>query len=414
MFERLSVHTWRQFDSVDIEFHPRLTILTGANGAGKTTLLHLLNRHWGWNIPYVSTPLFTKKGVRKLWSGFWSRDRSTDMDEASVPSQLEIGSIEYRDHGEAQLSVPTASIETFAVSIRPQPSLHGVYVPSHRPAYVHQPVENIPTRVDARQQLFDNYLNQMKSRWQVNQRVQSPSYMLKLSLISLATFSYETEAIDANPEARDTFEGFQRVLRTILPPTLGFQRIRIRVPDVVLETSTGPFSLDAASGGISALIDIAWQVFLYSKLEEEFVVIIDEPEAHLHPDLQQSVLPNLLEAFPMCQFIVASHNPFVVGSVRDSHVFVLKYDDDLRVHSSRLEGVNKAGSANEILRDVLGVRSTMGLWVDQQLESVLSNFSKRDLNEDSLVRLKADLDEVGLSKYLPETLARLLDEEGEQ
>ena len=55
-FRSLRIRSWRQFEDVSIAFHPRLSILTGANGAGKTTLLHLLNRHWGWNIPYVSAP----------------------------------------------------------------------------------------------------------------------------------------------------------------------------------------------------------------------------------------------------------------------------------------------------------------------------------------------------------------------
>jgi predicted ATPase len=34
-FKRLKIDGWRQFQSIDIELHPRLTIITGANGAGK-------------------------------------------------------------------------------------------------------------------------------------------------------------------------------------------------------------------------------------------------------------------------------------------------------------------------------------------------------------------------------------------
>jgi len=53
-FLRLQVHDWRQFGSVDLQFHPRLTVLTGANASGKTTLLNLLARHFQWVTQYES------------------------------------------------------------------------------------------------------------------------------------------------------------------------------------------------------------------------------------------------------------------------------------------------------------------------------------------------------------------------
>jgi hypothetical protein len=34
MFSRLTLNNWRQFSQINIEFHPRLTVLTGANGSG--------------------------------------------------------------------------------------------------------------------------------------------------------------------------------------------------------------------------------------------------------------------------------------------------------------------------------------------------------------------------------------------
>lgn len=166
IFTHLSIHNWRQLARIDIDFHPRLTVLTGANGAGKTTILHILNRHWGWNIPVVSSPRFSKKGRKRYWAGFWA----DDMWEPSLDAtpQSDIGRIEYTDHPVAKLTVPTDVQDTFAVNISPQPSLPGVYVSSHRPLYIHQKVEQIPTNVDARQQIFDVYLNQIRGRWAIN------------------------------------------------------------------------------------------------------------------------------------------------------------------------------------------------------------------------------------------------------
>ncbi|MFC1718335.1 AAA family ATPase [Candidatus Poribacteria bacterium] len=37
-FKSLKINNWKQFDAIDIEFHDRLTILTGANASGKTIM----------------------------------------------------------------------------------------------------------------------------------------------------------------------------------------------------------------------------------------------------------------------------------------------------------------------------------------------------------------------------------------
>ena len=150
MFSGLHIHNWRQFRRVELHFHPRLTILTGANGAAKTTLLHLLNRHWGWNLNYVSSPRFTKKGLGKYWAGFWG-DLEEDL-TGSLVDGISIGTIRYKNGGIADLFVPREVTEVFSVDIRGMQNIPGVYVPSHRPAYVHQKVQNIPTQVNARKQ----------------------------------------------------------------------------------------------------------------------------------------------------------------------------------------------------------------------------------------------------------------------
>ena len=47
MFKGIKIKNWRQFNNIDIEFHPNLTVITGANGAGKTTILSILSKHFG-------------------------------------------------------------------------------------------------------------------------------------------------------------------------------------------------------------------------------------------------------------------------------------------------------------------------------------------------------------------------------
>lgn len=53
------------------------------------------------------------------------------------------------------------------------------------------------------------------------------------------------------------------------------------------------------------------------------IVLIDEPELHLHLDLQYQIMPMLIELFPKVQFIVATHSPAVISSIRNATVYDL-------------------------------------------------------------------------------------------
>jgi predicted ATP-binding protein involved in virulence len=57
--------------------------------------------------------------------------------------------------------------------------------------------------------------------------------------------------------------------------------------------------------------------------ETSGIVLIDEVDMHLHPQWQQLVLQNLSEAFPNIQFIVTTHSPQVLSTVKQEQIRVL-------------------------------------------------------------------------------------------
>lgn len=59
------------------------------------------------------------------------------------------------------------------------------------------------------------------------------------------------------------------------------------------------------------------------------VVLIDELDLYLHPHWQIHLLEDLQKAFPLIQFIVTSHSPFIIQSVRTKNLIVLdgRYDE---------------------------------------------------------------------------------------
>lgn len=407
MFDSIQIEGWRQFREVEILFHPRLTVLTGANGAGKTTILNMLNRHFGWNLAFISTPR-RKRDVVKYWSDYWQG--TVPGQTEPEPGVLRIGTIRYRDQQEAEIQVPGEVQHEYQISLAGQQPVQGLFVSSHRPIYFYQRVTTIPAEPSPRAVLLNNYLTEIRSRYTTNYRVQSPSMRLKEALISLAVFGPGNDAVAPNPEYERTYSGFQEILRRVLPPKLGFERLLIEMPDVILQTRTGNFSLDAVSGGVSSILDLAWQIYMYSTEHAEFCVVIDEPENHLHPELQQTLLPSLVEAFPGAQFIIATHNPFMVSSVADSNVYVLRFDEGQKVVSELLDTANKAGTSNEILREVLGLDFTMPIWAEDLLADIVERHSGVPLSQDMVETLRGEMRELGLSDVFPETLSRIVRE----
>ena len=203
--------------------------------------------------------------------------------------------------------------------------------------------------------------------------------------------------------------GFQDILRHILPSELGFRKIDIRIPDVTHECDAGDFPLEGASGGVSALINLAWLIFMKSRTSEGFVVVIDEPENHLHPRLQRTVLPGLLDAFPNAQFIVAAHNPFVVTSVEDSTIVVLDFVHN-KVESQALpEQIALPRPTRCCPRSLEYL--CLPLWVERKLENLVAEYSDKDLDKGQLDQLRAEMHQLGLGHYFPETIRQIVEPE---
>ena len=124
--------------------------------------------------------------------------------------------------------------------------------------------------------------------------------------------------------------------------------------------------------------------------------------------MQKTLLPNFLKAFPKVQFIVATHNPFIISSVPDSSVYVLQYNENNKVESLSLNNIEKSGSANEILRDVLGIDSTKPDWVNNEIDTIIEKYSQKGITPDNLEQFKKELTRVGFGKFIHTSVADLI------
>tara|TARA_R110002124_G_scaffold237307_1_gene402551 strand:+ start:701 stop:1927 length:1227 start_codon:yes stop_codon:yes gene_type:complete len=394
-FSGLSVQGWRQFSDIELDLTAPVTILTGANGTGKTSVLNLLGKHYGWNTNFITTPHISKRRKSKIWNDFISAITRDNLEDGS---RIDFGTITYSDKSKCNLWAQNTSGPQYIPNYDNMKPVIGIHIPSHRPNNSYHSVASIPTNPKSSQQHYQEYQNILLQTYGSSPR-QNPGLIQKQSLISLALFGYGNEAVAKNPEYISVFEGFQNIIHHFLPADIGFQKIEIRMPEVVLKTSSGDFALEAMSGGINALFGIAWQIYMFGQDHEQVTVTIDEPENHLHPSMQRSLIPALQSAFPQHKFIVATHSPFVVTSSRDAAVYGLYHDADRRVHSTRLSERDLAGSPNKILRDILNVPSTLPIWAEEAIAAAIRE-SEGSSNEQRAAALWGRLEELGITESI--------------
>ena len=120
------------------------------------------------------------------------------------------------------------------------------------------------------------------------------------------------------------------------------------------------FTFNQLSAGFSAflsiLTDLLMRTDLLRKQANDYTydpcgfVLIDEPETHLHLEMQYQILPLLTALFPNLQFIVATHSPAVASSIKNATVF------DLTTGQST--GDQAAGSSySELMQTHFGVEN---------------------------------------------------------
>jgi predicted ATP-binding protein involved in virulence len=80
------------------------------------------------------------------------------------------------------------------------------------------------------------------------------------------------------------------------------------------------------------------------------VMLVDEIDLHLHPEWQQRVLGDLMRTFPGTQFIVTSHSPQVLTTVRSESIRILS-DSGVYAAPAGTEGAD----SSRLLKQIFGV-----------------------------------------------------------
>ena len=174
------------------------------------------------------------------------------------------------------------------------------------------------------------------------------------------SFDYSRKDLDA---VRGAIEHMLPGLSRPRVEQVGVDRIRFLVSEASESGEARTVALDQMSGGyrimLALVADLARRMaqgnpHLEDPLRSEAVVLIDEVDLHLHPSWQQRVLPDLMRTFPNAQFIVSTHSPQVLTTVKPEHIVRLRRDGD-GIAIAGAGGPTYGAPASDVLTAVMGV-----------------------------------------------------------
>lgn len=95
-------------------------------------------------------------------------------------------------------------------------------------------------------------------------------------------------------------------------------------------------------------------LLLFKLDSKDSIILIDEPERSLYPDMQMDLMDHYQRLAPDAQFIVATHSPFIAASFEAEERFILYFDEEGKVAVKR--GSSPIGDdPNDMLYNDFGV-----------------------------------------------------------
>lgn len=186
---------------------------------------------------------------------------------------------------------------------------------------------------------------------------------------------YYTETLSAIQQGRNSVE--LKVINDAVKTCLNCENLYydIKKQELIYKDKSShelmPFHLlsDGVRSMLAMVMEIAFRCYLLNPhlkgnaaKETDGIVLIDEIDLHLHPSWQMHVLNDLRNAFPKIQFIVTTHAPIVIGSIKEGRIFCIIN------HEVSDFGLQIGRDANYILRE-MGAQE-----MDQNIKKEVDNY----------------------------------------
>ncbi len=350
--DRLRIKNFKAFDDREFTFPEQFTVLIGDNGTGKTSVLDTLAIAAGsylLGIDGVAAIAIEKDEIRRV-----SYDRQSF--EYQFPVQIEaVGKI-YETELRWLRSLEYLTGRTTREKSR---SIIALAQKHQKLVRAGNRTENLPLlayhgtgRLWAEHKAKVEY-KRAGSRTEGYLDCLSPKSSSKQFLSWYKTYFDSRQKFDYSQD-REVIDTFNHAITTMVPEwqkiafdfveddLVGFYQI---TPN---ETKYLPYRLlsDGFRNMIGIVADIAYRCIKLNPhlgqaalIETEGIVLIDEIDLHLHPKWQKRIVEDLKRVFPKLQFVVTTHSPFVVQSLKNTELINLNVDTGLDPFRMSLEEV---------------------------------------------------------------------------
>ncbi|BCH58371.1 hypothetical protein RvVAR0630_09950 [Agrobacterium vitis] len=410
--KKLTLTNFRRFRNFEIDFHEQITVLVARNGAGKTSVLDaialglgsfltrlplvsginpdkasdLLVPESGPKPPYMRIRCETFDGI--VWDRTEKRDQSRgtlrDIPEAQGLSQLHKLADKFIDAENSENPYELPIIAYYGTG-------RGVFdIPKRKKGF---------GKVFPR---FQAYKSALEARANFRQLVEY------FYFLSDQETQLQREARSFDVQAPE-LEAVRRAVYAMLP---SFSNLEKALPagikvDWKHDGESKELRIEQLSDGfrttIAMVMDIAVRMAeanpqMPDPLFAQGIVLIDEVDLHLHPGWQQHVLLDLMRVFPKIQFIVTTHSPQVVSSVKPECVRVIDWQDGEAF--VRPIQFSEGAEAQQVLLDVLDVRSPRAtdLEIVKKLGKYQELVAQNLWDTPEAVDLRRELDKWGAQK----------------
>jgi predicted ATP-binding protein involved in virulence len=351
----VSIRNFRAIRQLDLDFDPGLTVLHGVNAGGKTSLLAAISlglRPVQEGYEKYQNLTFRERTMTRF-------DISNDQIEGSVNIKFENGSYSVMEFSRSDDFIYETSRKSVSEYYKDTKQRFPVFVfyGTDR-GYIKSPIEDI--KIDRKfepHRALDNSLEgqvdfETTFEW-FFQKQHEELLLQKLRQdfeITLADLEAVRRAICG------VIDGASEPVIELNPPRFF----------VSLDLKSGEkerLTLTELSGGYRTMLalvaDLARRMAqanpnLENPLQSEAIVLIDEIDLHLHPAWQQRVLQDLQRVFPNTQFIISTHSPQVLSTVKPHQILHLGRRDG-EIYAERSSSPTFGAESGTILHVEMGV-----------------------------------------------------------